>query len=500
MHAETHAPPSMEAPVIPRTVRSATPLVCLLLALPARAEPPPVREATLKEQLGTLLGRPTGLRAGEMAQRAVFTSFHIQESRQQLVAAVAAVDQALVAYFPRLQSSARYARLSNIAAPLVGTLVVAPTELSGPLPEGSPLINAPFSFPVLLNQYVLQASLTLPLSDYLTRLRPGHAAAQAAAEAAKLNERAAVQKVKAEARVTYYVWVRARLQVLVAEQALAQSQGHLTDLRHLYSAGSVPQVNVLRVESEVAKAELFLERSRDLAVLLEDRVRTAMHEPSAPESRPYEIGEDVRDELPPLHWSSDFTALLLHAVDRRPELQALDRTAWALRKQVTVAQAGVWPKLEGFGELIYANPNPRYFPPQNEFKLTWSAGAQISWSPNDLGIGLAVGRATRARAAQVEAQRGALMDALRDEVMLAYQGHREAEMAVRTTDRGLAAAEESYRVRRALFQSGGTTSIELTDASMELTRCRLEALNALVDLRIARVRLLYAIGAEQDGL
>jgi len=72
----------------------------------------------------------------------------------------------------------------------------------------------------------------------------------------------------------------------------------------------------------------------------------------------------------------------------------------------------------------------------------------------------------------------------------------EARAALVSTAQGLVAAEESYRVRRSLFQNGRATSVELTDAETDLTRARLEAINARVDLRIALVRREHATGRD----
>src|SRR5262249_28642292 len=105
-------------------------------------------------------------------------------------------------------------------------------------------------------------------------------------------------------------------------------------------------------------------------------------------------------------------------------------------------------------------------------------------------------RGLDARAAETAAQKGALADALRTEIAQARQMVLDAETAVRTTADGLAAAEESYRVRRELFVRGAATSVELTDAETELTRARLEAINARIDLRVARVRLTHATGRD----
>jgi outer membrane protein TolC len=47
-----------------------------------------------------------------------------------------------------------------------------------------------------------------------------------------------------------------------------------------------------------------------------------------------------------------------------------------------------------------------------------------------------------------------------------------------------------------LFINGRTTSTTLTDAETELTRSRLDLLNARADARVARVNLDHALGRD----
>ncbi|HUJ63020.1 MAG TPA: TolC family protein, partial [Kofleriaceae bacterium] len=63
-----------------------------------------------------------------------------------------------------------------------------------------------------------------------------------------------------------------------------------------------------------------------------------------------------------------------------------------------------------------------------------------------------------------------------------------------TSQKGLAAAEESYRVRRELLLAERATAVELVDAQTDLTRARITALNARIDLRVALAQLTHAIG------
>jgi outer membrane protein TolC len=219
-----------------------------------------------------------------------------------------------------------------------------------------------------------------------------------------------------------------------------------------------------------------------------------MHEPDP--GRAYGLGEDVRAQLPALGTPRDLQRLYAEALERRPEIRALDETAWSLKEQGRVARAAAYPRFDALGQLAYDNPDPRVFPPTQAFKAGWSVGAQITWTLNDIGVGVTQGMQVDARRAAVEAQKGQLLDGLRNEVTQAEQAVEDAEVAVETGARGLAAAEESYRVRRALFRSGRAISVELSDAETELTRASLDLVNARVELRVARARLLHAVGRD----
>ena len=463
-----------------------------------RAETPPeAPEGTLDARLKALVGRPGGLTSDEVGRRAETSSFDVRARQKDVEAASAGVDQALVAYFPRLTLLGRYTRLSPLdSVPLGGGggFSVGTTAQPGLIPAGAPLVSLPpYSFPVLVDNYLLQASLTVPISDYFLRISQAYGAAEHTERGAQLNERATRLKVASDAKLFYYAWVRAKLQVVVGEQALAQSEGHLKDAKAGFEARTVSKADVLRVESQVASSELLLLRARNLADLYEHQVRVALHDDL---TKRYEIGEDVQGEAPSVDGATSLAAMIAEAMDRRLEVRALDETAWSLKNQAKSTRGAYYPRLDAFGDLIYANPNNRIIPQEQVFRGTWDVGLSVTWTPTDVGVSVAQSRSLEARAASTEAQKAALVDTLRVEVMREQQAFREAELSLQTTGRGLAAAEESYRVRKELFAHGRATSVELTDAETDLTRARLEAINARLDLRVARVRLLHALGRD----
>jgi outer membrane protein TolC len=208
-------------------------------------------------------------------------------------------------------------------------------------------------------------------------------------------------------------------------------------------------------------------------------------------------GESLDAPLAPM--PNDVKALVTEAQTKRPELKSIERNAEASRKLADAQLANRYPSLAAFGDVTYANPNPRKFPQTNEWFPTWAVGGQITWSPNDILLGGAGAAEAEARASALEAQKLVVRDGIEFEVVQAYQAALEADVAMQTTTRQLDSALEGYRVARELFNNGRGTGTTLIDAETVLAQTRFEHLNARVDARIARVRLEHATGRDVKG-
>lgn len=497
-------------PVVPALLASGAVVAPSAVAAPAASATTVAAPPTSAAPPAAPTASATALTADDVARRAQRTSYDVRARGEARAAADAALDQANAAFLPRLSGTARYTRLSNLTPPALGNIVVAPPNAPPNTPvDPNSLVAVPFTFPVIVNQYAAQATLQVPLSDYLLRLAPARAAAESGLRAATLDETATRSNVGLDARLAYYDWVRAHKQAEVARAALAQARGHLDDVRKGADVGTASPADVLRVESQVASAELLVTRADNARDLGLQRLRTIMHDES---DRPYSFSDEfdlasasaagaagtpsslAAGGAPPS--AAALAALATEAADRRPELRALDAAAEAARRQAGVARAGSLPRLDAVGNAIYANPNPRIIPQDATYRGTWDATIQLSWSPTDIPTAEAGRRAALARAAQLEAERAAALDAVRLEVDRAARLQAESRTAVGTARRGLRAAEESYRVRQLLFRNGRATSVELTDAETELTRARLEVIAAEIDLRVAGARLEHALGRD----
>jgi outer membrane protein len=453
-----------------------------LTPLHLRAETaPPAAEPKLDDplllRLKSRVARVGGLTADEAARRAVATSTADRSQRAEVDVADSEVDRAKVGYFPRVTLTARYTRFSPITPPPLGVAL--------PIPQST-------LFPILLDQYMLQAGVLLPLSDYVFRIQHSHASASESKEAALLTQEAVRRAVATRAKIAYYAWAAARMQQAVTEQSVQQAEHHLELAKAARDLGRMPNVEVLRAESLLSASKLIDERAKNAALLAEGELRTMLHDPSAPV---YEIGEDL---LAPMDADNqgEVDSLYAEALRRRPDMRAFAHVGASLERQRSATNGAGMPRLDAFGNAFLANPNPRVLPLQEEWRASWELGAQLTWSPNDLGTSGAAGRGIDARRRKIEAERSSLADTVRDEIVGALLASKESRAAAGTAQRGLEAAEEAYRVRSDLFELGRGTNVELIDAESDVLRARLEMIRAKVEAKIARVRLEHAVGRD----
>jgi outer membrane protein TolC len=258
-----------------------------------------------------------------------------------------------------------------------------------------------------------------------------------------------------------------------------------------FQLGAATRADVLRLRAQAASMDQVVLEATSYSRLVEVRIAIMLREP---ESTHYEVGA----ELSATHSGSneELSRLLAEAQASRLELRALSQRADAERLSASSVTSGNWPRLDGFGEAQYANPNPRYFPPEDKWRSSWALGVALSWTPLDLFGNSAAASGFTANARAVEAQQQALVNAIREEVADQHFAAQRADGALVAAEQGLASAEESYRVAATSFAEGEGTSREVVDAEADLLAARLNELNSRIDRHVAEARLDHALGRD----
>lgn len=447
------------------------------LAQPAKLPAPAPKVATpddmgaFDKELDTLFASG-GLTSDQAAAAAVKVSPTVQRSVAEIEVAIAQAEAAELTRVPQVSAKAAYTRLSPID-PFVLTL-----------PGG-------MEFPIrsFENVYTVQGQLGIAVSDYFLRYPKLIDAARLAAQVAKVSRHSSEINAGQEARIAYYEWVRSKLQVLIAQRQLAQVQATLKQVRALAEVQRLSRADLMRVESNEAQADQAVVQLQHLAALREEQLRLMIGAPAGQLS----IGEDIRVVVTP-PTAAQLDALMDTAKQQRLEFKILDTGIAAKEKQRSAEKAGLLPRLSAFAAAEYTNPNQRVFPQEDKFSFTWSVGAQVTWALNDALISNTTDKRLRGETNELRADRENLERGTRVQVLAAQQAVQIAQAALTTSQKGLDAAEEGYRVRRELLNAERATAVELVDAETDLTRARIASLNAKVDLRVAMTQLAHALG------
>jgi outer membrane protein len=434
------------------------------------------------------------LTAASSADRAVRASYEAAAARSAQGAAQARVDQASYAFLPKVSVSARYTRLSDFTPSPLFPFAIAATDAPAGAVSPPTVSTGPVSIAPILDNYVLDATLTLPVSDYVLRLARGLSAAKHGRDAAEWETVVTDSRARLSGRIAFYEWLRTNASVDAAKQSVAEQRAHLTDVTHQVSQGNASRADALRVDSAVASAEATLAEADAQQATAETQLRTLLH---LSESVSLTTHDAVNAPLEPV--PRNRVEWLSEAYRTRAELRGLEAAESAARAQASVARATYLPTVGAFANATYANPNPRYFPPEAAWQATWAIGVSATWTPTDIPGAHASASEADARGDALIARRNALRDALAVEIAQYFESVRAADAKVVATDKQLESASEAHRVTRSLFANARATTSNVLDAETDLARARLAWVNARVDALVARARLEHAAGRDQHA-
>jgi outer membrane protein TolC len=423
-------------------------------------------------RFASVLAQGGGLTATDAARRAAETSVQAAIEREDVVIAQSTKERVFWEAAPRLTLTAQTTRLSEIE----------PVSIGGIPPFPQPQTN-----------HLLNARLVVPLSDYLLRTVQAVRGASSNRAAAELEERAARVTAASNAKLSYYDWVRSRLEAVLAEQALEQASAQLARMNTLYGVGRAAEADLLQAQAFEADAQLAFSQSQTQERVAEERLRLVIH---APADETLTVGEDVLSEFPAANEARGLEELYQEGARQRLELQALDKGQAALDDVSSVESSRAFPRLEGFGNVTYANPNQRVFPLAERWNTTWEVGLSLVWTLNDIGTAGTQATSVKAQLAQLDQRQNAVQEALRLEVVSALGALNQARLNVSTAEQGERAASAAFTARQRLQEQGMGTALELLQAETVRTRARLNVINAHIALRVARVQLDHAVGRD----
>jgi outer membrane protein len=401
-------------------------------------------------------------------------SHQLNISRLQVRSADARWSEINSARLPSLKFNAIYTRLSDI----------------DPFNIETPFGNFELT-PNIVNTYTFRLTLQQPI---FTGFR-----LSSSSNIAEYNYRAQEQQYNADReelilniKTAYWNVFKAIRFLNVVEENVGQIKAHLNDVQNLFNEGLATKNDVLKVQVQLAEAELRHIDTRNQVRLSKVNLSNIL---GIPLSSDVEIQKDIKPDLIDVE---NLDVFVESAYQNRPELKSIEYRMKAGERGVTLARSGWYPQLFVTGNYNYAQPNQRIFPQQEEFKGTWDVSVALSWDIWNWG---STSNQTEQASASLEQARESfesVKDNISLEVTQNYLTMQQSREKIYVAENSISQAEENYRVTNEKFRNGLILSSELLDAEVALLQANTNYIQSLVDYEIAKARLEKSSGSRRS--
>lgn len=314
----------------------------------------------------------------------------------------------------------------------------------------------------------------------------------AANRAAKIEEqlvdtRSAQQRNKLITKLVERYFGYAMTQRLVAlhKDVVSAVRQHLADVRNLEENGMAVKADRLYVEYRLTEAERELLDAEERHATAKQALQMLLG------------GTAISATSTPIFTlniieSREFFAHL--AAEQNPALEELEGKKQLARQNITLRRAALMPEIVamGGGSIYSKNLSP--------LVSRWmvGVGARITiFSGLRNEYRLAAARNTLRRVEQLQHEAESDVSLLVASLYAEVEGHRRRVASLKRSE---SFAEEYLRSKRLAFAEGAATSTEIVDAELNLSKVRLERLDAAYKYDVALARLLEAAGVSDRFL
>ena len=295
-------------------------------------------------------------------------------------------------------------------------------------------------------------------------------------------------QVRTQAIEGFYNALLARKMADLMQESYDQLARHVGQVRTLYDNGLVTGLDVKRASVGLTNLEVQLNSVRRGATLAEAALRNVI---AAQPDTPLALDGELEHE----RWSVAYDAARDSALARRPELEQLRQARRMADLGVRIARTANLPSL--FTQFNYSYKNPVGF--SSGWGTDWNVvvGAQM---PIFTG-GANLNRLKQAQAQERQARiaLATVEDAVGLEVRALHSALEQQEQTIALQSENIGIAEEAMQMAETGYQNGIVTNLEYLDTQLALTQSRVSYFSSLANHRIARARLLQAMGITEEN-
>ena len=310
------------------------------------------------------------------------------------------------------------------------------------------------------------------------------------------------QALAFEIRRAYWESVRTQSNVQAVRNALELESVLHDETAKLAAQGMASEADSLGEEARYDQTKLALDEilsGRELAFLTLSSL-VGDRDASQGEEVEYTL-TSVPGSTPPADTlkaaeAGDDRALVERALANRPETKAAAIALEAEEAARVAARSDLYPTLSLTGSLFYADPDPRIFPEEDQFNLSWSVGLRLRYDIGGVPGAIERGKAADTDLEKARADLARKRDAIALDVRKCALALKRARNSLELTQGMVAQAEEGERVAGQKYGVGMAKHSDVLQAQLALIRAHLAVESKLIDVEIAQADFARAIGSK----
>jgi outer membrane protein TolC len=299
----------------------------------------------------------------------------------------------------------------------------------------------------------------------------------------------------AETETAYWNYVLAKKEIEIFERSLEVAIGQRDEVELRIEVGILPEIEAAAARAEVARREQALIDARSL--LEERRLRfLRLINPGNKGQLDYQILATSEPGIEPQP-IMDLSDRLELAQQMRPDLNEAILRLEQNRLETIMTRNGLLPKLDLFvalGQTGYADNFSESFRALDENTYDFTVGVRLSHFIGNRTSG-AYNLAALASRRQAEESVLNLKHIIRLDVMLAANEVERARQQILATKTTRILQEETSKAEKERFDVGASTALLVAQAQRDLLASRIAEVEAVVNYRIALIRLYQTEGS-----
>ncbi|MBD1805752.1 TolC family protein [Microcoleus sp. FACHB-SPT15] len=433
----------------------------------------PLLFPTEAEEVQVQITQPITLQqALELAQR---NNRDLREARLTLERSQFQLQEALAAEYPTATFGADFTR-SDSAQRELGIEAQADNPLA---PDDDDTISTTFNGTVELSYDLLTAG----------RRSANIRAAREQVRFQQLDVERIFQQLRLDTIRSYYDLQEADAQVEISQAAVTDAARSLRDAQLQEQAGLGTRFDVLQAQVQLANENQGLIRG-----VSQQRIRRRQLTQLLSLAQPVEVSAADPIEVAG-DWELSLEQSIILALKNRAELEQQLVNRNISQQQRRAALAAIRPQASVFASYNILGVLDDDFGPADGLSL----GARLQWNFFDGGAARARARSEETEIAIAENRFADQRNQVRLEVEQAFFELSANEENIQTASFALEQAQESLRLARLRFQAGVGTQADVITQQTQLTRARVNRLNAILDYNRALAALQRAISNLPDS-